>query len=75
LGDIAHNPATSLQHPEWSPVFDYAPAEAVESRKAIPERVATDRVMAMGYRFPFPVIGHVVGYDRAYHWEAAQRAW
>jgi hypothetical protein len=25
MGDIAHNPATSLQHPDWTPVFDYEP--------------------------------------------------
>ena len=71
----AHNPATSLQHPEWSPVFDYDPAQAIESRKAILDRVATDRVMAMGYHFPFPAIGHIVRHDGAYHWEAAQWAW
>jgi glyoxylase-like metal-dependent hydrolase (beta-lactamase superfamily II) len=72
MGDITHNPATNLQHPECSPVFDYAPAEATKSRKAILDRVATDRVMAMGYHFPFPPIGHVVRHDGAYHWEAVQ---
>src|SRR6202158_4656553 len=73
--DIAHNPVTSLQHPDWTPVFDYDPAEAIKSRKAILGRVATDRVKVMGYHFPFPAIGHVVPYDTAYHWEAEQWAW
>jgi glyoxylase-like metal-dependent hydrolase (beta-lactamase superfamily II) len=75
MGDIAHNPVTSLQHPDWTPVFDYEPAQAIKSRTAILDRVATDRVMAMGYHFPFPAIGHVVRRDTAYHWEAAQWAW
>jgi glyoxylase-like metal-dependent hydrolase (beta-lactamase superfamily II) len=75
MGDIAHNPVTSLQHPDWTPVFDYEPAEAIKSRKAILDRVATDRVMAMGYHFPFPAIGHVVRGDTAYRWEAAQWTW
>jgi glyoxylase-like metal-dependent hydrolase (beta-lactamase superfamily II) len=75
MGDIAHNPVTSLQHPDWTPVFDYEPAQAIKSRTAILDRVATDRVMAMGYHFPFPAIGHVVQRDMAYHWEAAQWAW
>jgi glyoxylase-like metal-dependent hydrolase (beta-lactamase superfamily II) len=75
MGDIAHNPVTSLQHPEWTPVFDYEPAQAIKSRKAILDRVATDRVVVMGCHFPFPAIGHVVRYDTAYHWEAAQWAW
>jgi glyoxylase-like metal-dependent hydrolase (beta-lactamase superfamily II) len=75
MGDIAHNPVTSLQHPEWTPVFDYEPAQAIKSRKAILDRVATDRVMVMGCHFPFPGIGHVVRHDPAYRWEAAQWVW
>jgi len=75
MGDIAHNPVTSLQHPDWSPVFDYDPVQAIKSRKAILDRVATDGVMAMGYHFPFPAIGHVVRHGTAYHWEAVQWAW
>jgi glyoxylase-like metal-dependent hydrolase (beta-lactamase superfamily II) len=68
MGDIAHNPVTSLQRPEWTPIFDYDPAQAIKSRRAILERVATDRVMVMGYHFPFPAIGHVVRHDSAYRW-------
>jgi glyoxylase-like metal-dependent hydrolase (beta-lactamase superfamily II) len=75
MGDIAHNPVTSLQHPDWTPVFDYEPAQAIKSRKAILGRVATDRVMVMGYHFPFPALGHVVRRDTAYYWEPAQWTW
>jgi len=75
MGDIAHNPVTGLQHPDWTTVFDYEPAQAIKSRKTILDRVATDRVMVMGYHFPFPAIGHVVRRDTAYYWEAAQWAW
>jgi glyoxylase-like metal-dependent hydrolase (beta-lactamase superfamily II) len=75
MGDIAHNAVTSLQHPDWTPVFDYEPAQAIESRKTILDRAATDRVMVMGYHFPFPAIGHVVRRDTTYRWEAAQWAW
>src|SRR5580704_12406160 len=74
MGDIAHNPVTSLQHPDWTPVFDYEPAQAIKSRKSILDRVATDRLMVMGFHFPFPAIGHVVRRDTAYHWEGAQWA-
>jgi glyoxylase-like metal-dependent hydrolase (beta-lactamase superfamily II) len=75
MGDIAHSPVTSLQHPDWTPVFDYDPTQAIKSRKAILDRVSTDGVMAMGYHFPFPAIGHVVRYGTAYHWESAQWTW
>ena len=60
---IAHSPVTSLQHAEWTPVFDYNPAQAINSRKGILDRVATDRIMAIGYHFPFLAIGHVVRHD------------
>jgi glyoxylase-like metal-dependent hydrolase (beta-lactamase superfamily II) len=75
MGDVAHNPVTSLQHPNWTPVFDYDPAQAIKTRKAILDRVATDRITVMGYHFPFPAIGHVIRRDAAYHWEAAQWIW
>ena len=75
MGDIAHNPVTSLQHPDWTPVFDYEPARQIKSRKAILDHIATDRVTAMGYHFPFPAIGHVVRYDTAYRWEPVQWDW
>jgi hypothetical protein len=75
MGDIAHNPVTSLQRPDWTPIFDYDPAQAIKSRKAILGRVATDRIMVMGYHFPFPAIGHVVRHDTAYRWEAGQWVW
>jgi hypothetical protein len=67
---------TSLQRPDWTPVFDYEPTQAIKSRKAILDRVATDGGMVMGYHFPFPAIGHVVRYyDTAYRWEPTQWAW
>ena len=75
MGDIAHNAVTSLLHRKWTPIFDYDPARPINSRKAILDRVATDGIMAMGYHFPFPAIGHVVKHDRAYRWEAAHWAW
>jgi glyoxylase-like metal-dependent hydrolase (beta-lactamase superfamily II) len=75
MGDIAHNPVTSLQRPEWTTIFDYDPVQAIKSRKAILDRVATDGIMAMGFHFPFPAIGHVVRYDTAYRWEAAPWIW
>src|SRR6201993_2557693 len=41
MGDIAHNPVKNLQKPDWTPVFDYDPVQAIKSRKAILARVAT----------------------------------
>src|SRR5258708_38769890 len=35
MGDVAHSPATSLQHLDWTPIFDYDPAQAIKTPKAI----------------------------------------
>src|SRR5260370_34864393 len=65
MGDIAHNPVTSLQHPDWTPAFDYEPARAIKSRKATLDRVAPDGVMAMSVHLPFPALGHRVRVARS----------
>ena len=54
MGDIAHNPVTSLQHTDWTPIFDYDPVQAIKSRKAILDRVATDRSHGDGLSFSVP---------------------
>jgi hypothetical protein len=46
--------AAIAAHPDWSPVFDYEPAQAIRSRKAILDHVATNRVMVMGLSFSIP---------------------
>jgi hypothetical protein len=51
------------------------PSRAINSHKAILDRVATDGIMAMGYHFPSPGIGHVVKPDKAYRWEAVHWVW
>ena len=75
MGDIAHNPVTSLQHPEWTPIFDYDPAQAINSRKADPGPGRDRRDHGDGLSLSVPAIGHVVRHDKAYRWEAAQWAW
>ena len=54
MGDVAHNPVTSLQHPDWTPVFDYEPAQAIKSRKAILDRVADRSDHGDGLSFSVP---------------------
>ncbi|MGO4287844.1 MBL fold metallo-hydrolase, partial [Bosea sp. TAB14] len=75
LADVAHHPVTSLQRPEWTPVVDYDAALSVKTRRALLDRVATDRSLVMNYHFPFPAIGHVVRDKDAYRWEATQWVW
>jgi glyoxylase-like metal-dependent hydrolase (beta-lactamase superfamily II) len=75
LADVVHNPVTSLQRPEWHPVFDYDPSLATKTRKSLLDQAATDRLMVMGYHFPFPAVGHVVKQQPAFRWEPIQWIW
>jgi hypothetical protein len=68
-------PRHELAAPEWTPIFDSDPAGAMNWRKAILNRVATEGIMAMGYHFPFPGVRHVVKHGKAYRWEAVYPAW
>ena len=42
-----------IDHPSWTPIFGYEAAQAIKSRKAILDRVATDRV-CHGLSLPVP---------------------
>ena len=74
MGDIAHNPVTSLQHPDWTPLRLRASAgDQVAQGHPGPRRDRSGH--GDGLSFPFPAIGHVVRHDTAYRWEAVQWAW
>jgi hypothetical protein len=75
MADVVHRTETGLQHPEWSITFDYDGEQAIKTRKATLERVATDRMLVMGYHFPFPAIGRVERSGSAYRWSAAPWMW
>jgi glyoxylase-like metal-dependent hydrolase (beta-lactamase superfamily II) len=75
MADVAHHPVTSLQHPEWTPVFDHDPGLSTKTRISLLDRAATDRLLVMGYNFPFPAIGHVVRQQQTFRWEPVHWAW
>jgi glyoxylase-like metal-dependent hydrolase (beta-lactamase superfamily II) len=59
IGDAVNNPAFFMANPEWIPVFDMDPQLAIETRKRLLDRAATDRVPVIGYHFPMPATGRV----------------
>ena len=67
-GDIIHAHAVQLVHPEVSIEFDVTPAQAIQSRKAILEKVAQQRLLVAGAHLPFPGIGHIRKDAKAYSW-------
>jgi glyoxylase-like metal-dependent hydrolase (beta-lactamase superfamily II) len=59
IGDAVTTPAFFLPNPEWYPVFDMDPPLAVETRKRLLDRAATERLAVVGYHFPMPATGRV----------------
>jgi glyoxylase-like metal-dependent hydrolase (beta-lactamase superfamily II) len=67
--DIAHSFAISLARPDFHVGYDTDPVQGAQTRRAVMERAASDRLLVMGYHMPFPGLGHVerVG-DGRFRW-------
>ena len=66
LGDALTHPIISFQHPDWRPAADHEPERAVATRKALLDRLATDKALVIGYHLPFPGLGRVERKDGGY---------
>ncbi|MBV9556803.1 MAG: MBL fold metallo-hydrolase [Pseudolabrys sp.] len=64
LSDSARDPALFVRHPDWQPSFDMDGGIAVETRRALLDRAAADRLLVHGYHFPFPACGHIAKVKR-----------
>ena len=67
LADALTHPTISFAHPEWKPAADHHdPERAVLTRKALLDRLATERTQVIGFHLPFPGTGHVERAGAAY---------
>lgn len=57
--DSVNLPALFMARPDWFPSFDMDPPRAVATRRAMLDRLATDRIRTVGYHFPMPATGFV----------------
>jgi glyoxylase-like metal-dependent hydrolase (beta-lactamase superfamily II) len=69
-GDVLTHPLISFQHPEWRPVADHVPGQAVATRKMLLDRLAADRSKLIGFHLPYPGVGQVERKDGAYRFVA-----
>ena len=58
-----------LEHPEWCAVFDFAPEQAVATRRRLLNRAATDKALVLAFHFPFPGLGRVVQKGEGWQWQ------
>ncbi len=66
VGDALTHPLISFQHPEWKPIADHVPDQAIATRRTLLDRLATDRSKLIGFHLPYPGVGTVERKDRAY---------
>jgi glyoxylase-like metal-dependent hydrolase (beta-lactamase superfamily II) len=70
-GDTTNHFAFSLQQPDWHLAIDDDPEQAAATRKRILDKVATDRILAVGHHMPFPAVGYVEHHGNGYRWHPA----
>ena len=58
VGDAIAEPAVFFPHPDWRFGFDGIPDLAIEKRRALLDRAATDRVKMIGFHWPYPGVAY-----------------
>jgi glyoxylase-like metal-dependent hydrolase (beta-lactamase superfamily II) len=71
LGDAITQSVVSFAHPEGPASADQDRALAIETRKALLDRLAGDRARVVGYHFPHPASGTVERNGGAYRFVPA----
>ena len=69
--DVFANPWLSVAHPDWVFGFDTVPEQGIATRKALLDRIATDKMQILGYHFPWPGVGRIERAGDGYRFVAA----
>lgn len=60
-----------LDEPDWYPIFDTDPVQAIASRRKLFDRAAEKRSPVLAFHFaPFPSLGTVTGQNKGWRWQA-----
>ena len=68
--DAAYSPLLNIDN-AWRPGPDLDPDSALQARRRLFDRAATDRIAVLGFHFPFPGIGNIRRTDGGYRWVTA----
>jgi glyoxylase-like metal-dependent hydrolase (beta-lactamase superfamily II) len=71
VGDVVANAAVSFAHPEWRFAIDSIPELAIQSRRRLLDRAATEKTRLLGAHWPYPGLGTAERKDSAYRYAAA----
>jgi glyoxylase-like metal-dependent hydrolase (beta-lactamase superfamily II) len=59
IGDAVTAPELFVPMPDWAPAQDMDPAMAARTRRALLDRLATDRIPVIGYHWPMPAVARI----------------
>jgi glyoxylase-like metal-dependent hydrolase (beta-lactamase superfamily II) len=68
--DVAYDPLLNIEK-LWRPGPDLDPDAAERVRKAMFDRAAADRLLVLGFHFPFPGLGRIRAEGGGYRWVPA----
>jgi len=65
--DLAYHPVVNVDR-NWQPGPDRDKDAALKSRRRIFDRAATDKLLVLGFHYPFPGLGRILKTDGGYAW-------
>jgi glyoxylase-like metal-dependent hydrolase (beta-lactamase superfamily II) len=69
ISDAALHPI-HLEHPDWYPVWDFEPSEAIANKRRLFDRAASQHALLLAFHFPpFPSLGYVTKRGNGWQWE------
>jgi glyoxylase-like metal-dependent hydrolase (beta-lactamase superfamily II) len=68
--DAAAEPSLNLGHPDWFLLPDLWPVQALQTRRALLDRAASEQMLVLTTHFPFPGVGRVRGDNDGWQWTA-----
>ena len=73
ISDAALHPI-HLEQPEWYAVVDFAPNQAVATRRQILQTIASQKALMLAFHFPFPGLGYIDVKDDGWQWQPLETA-
>jgi hypothetical protein len=74
-GDSIANVHVAFDHPDWQMIWDHDRDLGAKTRATLLDRAANEKLLVVGYHYPFPGIGHVVKDGATYRWLPADWMW
>jgi glyoxylase-like metal-dependent hydrolase (beta-lactamase superfamily II) len=75
IGDAIPSIHIGFERPDWQIIWDHDREKGAQTRRALLDRAAHDRLLVAGYHYPFPGVGHVVKEGDGFHWLPADWVW